>query len=110
MKLECHDRDNNSLTFSAEGVTNDKGVYRLPVDEGDYEQDICEVKLIKSGMADCNEPFKTTDRARVLLTKNVGVVQSTRYANPLGFMKKEVNPECGEVLKSMGFVPLNVVV
>ncbi|KAF2287326.1 hypothetical protein GH714_039635 [Hevea brasiliensis] len=107
VKLECKNRENNTLTYAVEGVTDVKGVYRLPV-EGDHEEDICEVRLMKSGMADCTEPFKSADRARILLTKNVGVVQPTRYANPLGFMKKEAYPECRNVLKDMGFVPLDV--
>ncbi|KAF2286110.1 hypothetical protein GH714_010442 [Hevea brasiliensis] len=106
VKLECKNSENNTITYAVEGVTGAQGNYRIPV-EGDHEDDICEVRLIKSGMADCTEPFKSVDRARIVLTKNVGVVQPARYANPLGFMKKEANPECGNVLKDMGFLPLN---
>ncbi|OAY54790.1 olee1-like protein [Manihot esculenta] len=107
VKLECKNRENNTLTYAVEGVTDNKGIYRLPV-EGDHEEDICEVRLIKSGRADCSEQFKIVDRARILLTKNVGMVQTTRYANPLGFMKKKASPQCAQVLKDMGFVPIDV--
>ncbi|KDP32532.1 hypothetical protein JCGZ_14735 [Jatropha curcas] len=104
VKLECKIRENNTLTYAVEGETDPQGIYRLPV-EGEHEEDICEVRLVKSGMTDCIEPFKSTDRARILLSQNVGVVQASRYANPLGYMKKEANPNCGQVLLDMGFLP-----
>ncbi|EEF38957.1 Anther-specific protein LAT52 precursor, putative [Ricinus communis] len=106
VKLECKNRENNTLTYAVEGVTDASGIYRLPV-EGEHEEDLCEVKLIKSGKPDCAEAFKSVDHARVLLTHNVGVVQPTRYTNPLGFMKQKASPECGKVLQDMGFVPLD---
>ncbi|KAJ6886756.1 hypothetical protein NC651_027188 [Populus alba x Populus x berolinensis] len=105
VKLVCNNRENGTLTYTVEGTTDSSGTYRLPV-AGDHEEDICEVRLVESSRADCNEPFKSVDSARILLTKNVGVVDNLRYANALGYMKKVAEPECAEVLKEMGFLPV----
>ncbi|XP_065864697.1 olee1-like protein [Euphorbia lathyris] len=103
VKLECRSRTNNTLSYAVEGKTDEVGVYRLPV-EGDHEEDICEVKLIKSGWANCTEIFNSRpEDARVLLTNNVGVLQASRFVNPLGFKTSLANHACGEVLQQMGF-------
>jgi len=107
VKLVCNNRDNGTETYTVEGATDNSGTYRLPV-AGDHEDDICEVRLVESSRPDCNEPFRSIDSARILLTKNVGVVDKTRYPNALGYMKKEAQPECADVLKEMGFLPLEV--
>lgn len=101
MRLECRTRNDSTLTYSAEGVTDKNGVYSLAVD-GDHEEEICEMKALKSDREDCKEPFNVSDqRARVLLTNKSGVSNIARYAAPLGFMKKEVLPVCQEVLKEL---------
>ncbi|CAK7327677.1 unnamed protein product [Dovyalis caffra] len=105
VKLVCTSRENGTETYSVEGTTDSSGTYRLTV-VGDYEEDICEVRLMKSPRADCSEPFKSIDSARILLTKNVGVLDKLRYVNALGFMTKVARPECAEVLQEMGFLPI----
>ncbi|XP_050228855.1 anther-specific protein LAT52-like [Mercurialis annua] len=107
VNLECKNRENNTVTFTAEGTTDAEGIYKIPV-VGDHEDDICEVRLVKSGRVDCSETFKTVDRARVLLTNNGGVVQKNRFANSLGFMTAKASPNCGKTLQDMGFLPLEV--
>ncbi|KAB5521383.1 hypothetical protein DKX38_025702 [Salix brachista] len=107
VKLVCNNRDSGAETYTVEGATDSSGTYRLPV-VGDHEDDICEVKLVESSRPDCNERFQSIDSARILLTKNVGVVDKTRYPNALGFKKKVAQPECTDVLKEMGFLPLEV--
>ncbi|CAN0891313.1 Olee1-like protein [Linum grandiflorum] len=101
VNLQCRDRANQTTTYEVEGVTDKTGKYRLPV-VADHEEDICEVKLLGSPEADCNEQFKFIDRARVLLTGNMGVTQSTRYANAIGYMKSTTDPRCAKILQEMG--------
>ncbi|XP_015899170.3 olee1-like protein [Ziziphus jujuba] len=101
VRLECRQRNDSTLTYSTEGETDKNGVYTLPVD-GDHEEEICEVKALKSPREDCNEHFADYDqKARVVLTDKTGVTNIARYASPLGFMKKEALPVCAEVLKEL---------
>lgn len=106
VNLECRNRTTEVVTYSREGVTNELGKYRISV-EGDHEEEICEVKAIKSSREDCNDPMDAWSKARVVLTTKDGVMQPTRYANGLGYRKKEAVSGCAEVLKELGFVPLN---
>ncbi|KAI6705394.1 hypothetical protein NL676_008356 [Syzygium grande] len=104
VRLECRDREGGDLTYSIEGVTDNTGTYRLPVD-GEHEEEICEIVLVKSSQPGCEE-VSTDDflrkSARVSLTKNNGMTTPVRQANPLGYMKKEPLPECADVLKELG--------
>ncbi|CAK7356862.1 unnamed protein product [Dovyalis caffra] len=104
VNLECRNQENDTLTYSLKGKTDSNGIYSLPV-KGDHEEDICEVKLVKSPREDCNEVFKSAHSAKVVVSKNMGAVEPVRFANALGFMQKEVNPNCGKILRSMGFLP-----
>jgi len=107
VNLECRNRTvDGSITYSQETVTDESGKYSFPV-EGDHEEEICEVRVIKSPRADCNEYMEAWKKARVVLTKKDGVLQPLRFANSLGFLKKEAVPGCAEVLKAMGFLPLH---
>ncbi|KAM7255096.1 hypothetical protein ACFE04_020337 [Oxalis oulophora] len=104
VRLECKDREGGSLTYSADAVTDDKGVYRLKV-EGDHEEELCEILLVKSSMPDCSEVNTDSfveNGARISLAQNSGMVDPVRQANPLGFMRKEPLPECTQVLKELG--------
>ncbi|KAM7263205.1 hypothetical protein ACFE04_000888 [Oxalis oulophora] len=104
VRLECKDREGGTLTYSAEDKTDEKGVYRIKV-EGDHEEEVCEILLVKSSMPDCQEI--STDNflkngARISLAANNGMADPVRNANPLGFMVKTPLPECPEVLKELG--------
>ncbi|CAN1845541.1 Olee1-like protein [Linum perenne] len=101
VSLQCICRQNRTVTYKVEGVTNMAGRYRLPV-VGDHEEDICAVKLVSSPEKECSEKFKFIDSARVLLTENEGLVDSTRYANPIGYMKATTDPRCAKILEDMG--------
>lgn len=98
--LECRSRENNTVSYSLEGKTDKNGLYNLPVD-ADYAEEICEVKTVSSPREDCNDHFDDFEKARVLITYDNGVASMARYANPLGFMKKEAAPECEQVLKEL---------
>ncbi|KAF8364754.1 hypothetical protein HHK36_023536 [Tetracentron sinense] len=104
VRLECKDREGGQPTYSIDGETDATGTYRLPV-EGDHEEEICEVVLVKSSNPDCAERLPGRDRARVLVTANNGISSAARFANSLGFMKKEALPQCPQVLKELGIVP-----
>ncbi|GAB4831407.1 hypothetical protein Ancab_005418 [Ancistrocladus abbreviatus] len=104
VRLECRNITGGSETYSVEGVTGKLGFYSLPVD-GDYEDDICEVVLVKSPREDCSEvptSENTRQAAIVSLTANNGVVDRKRPANALGFMINKPIAECPEVLKELG--------
>ena len=100
VKLECRSRENETVIYTLEGETNDKGTYSLPVHK-DFQEQICEVTAIDSPDEDCKEKFDDIERARVLITKKNGIESKTRYANPLGFMKKETSDECKGVIEEL---------
>ncbi|KAG8364866.1 hypothetical protein BUALT_Bualt18G0043000 [Buddleja alternifolia] len=102
VKLECRNRETSAVTYSVEGVTGINGHYSLKV-EGDHENDICDVTLLKSPREDCNEQMEDLEKARVSCTKNTGITSHVRFANPIGFMTKYVNPKCAPVLFDLGF-------
>lgn len=107
VRLECKNREGGHLTYRIEGETDKTGTYSLPVD-GDHEEEVCEVILVKSPDPECNEPFTGGfggKSARVSLTSNNGIASAARLANPLGFMKKQAFPECPDILKELGLLP-----
>ncbi|XP_022140139.1 olee1-like protein [Momordica charantia] len=105
VKLECRNLESESLTYSNHATTDETGTYRLLVD-GDHEEEACEVSLVKSSRADCDEMDKgafAKPSAMVGLTQNNGLSKPVREASPLGFLKKTPLPECSEVLRELGF-------
>ncbi|KAI4306387.1 hypothetical protein L6164_029668 [Bauhinia variegata] len=104
VKVECRDFEgSDNITFSEETVTDAKGGYSMVVD-GDHEEELCQVVLMKSSRSDCNEMEKESfmQSARVSITGNNGIVSPVRNANPLGFLKKERLPECLPLLDELG--------
>ncbi|KAI3414802.1 uncharacterized protein J3R85_015841 [Psidium guajava] len=110
VRLECRDREGGAVTYSIEGVTDNTGTYRLPVD-GEHEEEICEIVLAKSSQPGCEEVSNDAflrKSARISLTKNNGMATPVRQANPLGYMKKEPLAECTEVLKELGMTSFGI--
>lgn len=106
VELECRERATGKITTQVQATTDENGSYNLSV-AGEHEEEICEVKAIKSTAEECNAPFDGTDRrARVLLTQNNGVQGTTRYANPLGFKTLKADEQCKGVLENLGFLPV----
>ncbi|KAG9453593.1 hypothetical protein H6P81_006497 [Aristolochia fimbriata] len=103
VKIECRNRTTGVLTARVEGRTDNTGSYFIQV-KGDHQEDICEVELLSSPRPNCNELDGERRRARILLTKNNGIVSDIRHANPLGFFKKEALPQCTVVLKELGLI------
>ncbi|KNA11450.1 hypothetical protein SOVF_135080 [Spinacia oleracea] len=108
VKLECRNITTQASTFKAEAVTDKLGMYSIPVD-GDFEDDICEIQLLKSPDSECSEishDVYAKQSAKVSLTANNGEATDTRSANALGFMRKERLPQCPEVLKELDLFDL----
>lgn len=107
MRLECRESEGGSVTYSNDSITDETGTYKIVVD-GEHEEELCEVQLLKSSIPDCSEvskdPFNKLN-ARVSLTSNNGMSSPVRHANPLGFLKKTPLAECPEVLKELGLTP-----
>ncbi|MCH4805157.1 pollen Ole e 1 allergen/extensin family protein, partial [Pasteurella multocida] len=59
VSLECKKPDDDSLTFSSEGFTDNNGVYSIPV-EGDHEDEVCMLKTVTSTHPECNELMSST--------------------------------------------------
>lgn len=100
VSLECRRPDNGSLTYSSEGHTDKNGIYSVAV-KGDHDDEICQLKTVKSTHSDCNEVMANW-ADRIVLTKNMGVSSMARYVNPLGFKTQGINPECAKVIKELG--------
>ena len=98
MKVECKRYDNDEVSYEAEAVTDDSGTYSITIDN-DHQDEICEVVLLESPEAGCNEIVVGRNRARVTLTQNSGMSSGVRYANALGFYKEDPLPLCGELLR-----------
>lgn len=101
--MQCKE-ENGTITFNKEAVTDAKGTYRVEID-GDHEDDVCTVVLVKSPRKDCSEVDTDShlqQAARVSITKNNGIVSSLRTANPLGFLKNQRLPGCNHLLRELG--------
>ncbi|KAA0055757.1 olee1-like protein [Cucumis melo var. makuwa] len=96
--------EGGSVTLNKEAVTDKSGKYSIEAD-GDHEEEVCEVSLVKSVDPDCDEISKEGygHTSRVTITNNSGITNPVRLANPLAFLKKEKLPECKEVLRELGF-------
>ncbi|KAB2032425.1 hypothetical protein ES319_D05G372600v1 [Gossypium barbadense] len=106
VKLECKNRTDEKITFQSPEITTDNlGDYEIDV-TGDYEDSDCDVTLVKSPRADCNDPTEAWRKARVVLTALDGVTGQIRFANNLGFKKKDAVPGCKKVLTDMGYFEL----
>ena len=102
--LLCRNRMTELVSVEIEAVTDESGKYTIKVDN-DHADSICEVHLTNSPREDCSEVTAELNAARILLTNDVGVVGPVRYANALGFMRKEALKNCAQVLKDMGNLP-----
>ncbi|GMI63594.1 hypothetical protein like AT4G08685 [Hibiscus trionum] len=104
--LECRNRTTGSLTYRSVYMLTDKnGYYKIQV-EGDYRDSDCDVSLVKSPRSDCSDPTEVWRKARVVLTTADGVSSDIRFANNLGFKRKEALPQCKQVLTEMGYYEL----
>ncbi|KAH7844441.1 hypothetical protein Vadar_027998 [Vaccinium darrowii] len=104
VELSCRDRDDGTPTLTIQGKTDNVGYYAINVNK-DHENDICDVQVVSSPEPDCNIIVPAISTTRINLARNSGIITASRFANPIGFMRKEALPECHDVLDSMGFIP-----
>ncbi|XP_075503195.1 anther-specific protein LAT52-like [Primulina tabacum] len=100
VRLVCTDTITKAVTYSVEGVANADGHYSLSV-AGDHEKEICEVQAVASPRSDCAEIMNDISSSRIICTRNSGIHTAVRFANPLGFMTKDIIPQCLEVIKDL---------
>nr|GMC62793.1 protein DOWNSTREAM OF FLC-like [Ipomoea batatas] len=97
VRLECKKRDSDAVTYTANAVTNSQGEYSILVN-GDRGDDLCDLVLVKSSDPLSGKPDSGRDRARVILSRNNGLVNDVRFANNLGFTTKQPLASCAQVV------------
>ncbi|KAF3662132.1 anther-specific protein LAT52 [Capsicum chacoense] len=105
VRLQCRDMATYKEKFTTEGKTDATGKYSLRV-EGDHENDICEVTLVKSPKENCAEIVSDLVSSRIVCSKNVGMHNAVRFANPLLFHKDKPVQGCRELIEKMELVDL----
>lgn len=101
--LRCRERESGVETAKMEGTSDANGMYSLTA-TGDHEEEICEVRVTESPDGKCPEVMDDESSARVSLTDKNGVRGNTRMANPIGFMVKDIDPRCKEILAEIGIM------
>ncbi|XP_059664523.1 olee1-like protein [Cornus florida] len=100
--LLCKNAETGNVTYSVNGKSGKDGSYTLKA-EGDHGNDVCEVKVATSPQPDtCGEAMD--EPAPVALT-DIESNSDIRYANYIGFMKKDPDAECTKVLEELGIYP-----
>jgi hypothetical protein len=101
----CKKEDTNNVTLVKEGTTDANGVYRINCG-GDHEEEVCEVNADSNQNGEC--PLVMINKSdRIVLTKNMGVSSLVRLVNPLGFMTKAIDDQCGKVFSELGLDKLD---
>ncbi|KAK1428375.1 hypothetical protein QVD17_17208 [Tagetes erecta] len=101
--LRCRERESGGETCKLEGTSDANGMYSITA-VGDHEEEICDVRITESPDSKCPEVMDDESIARVSLTDKNGVRGKTRMANPIGFMVKEIDPRCKEILAEIGII------
>ncbi|KAD3338305.1 hypothetical protein R6Q59_027021 [Mikania micrantha] len=99
--LHCRERESGTETSKIEGTSDANGMYSITA-TGDHEEEICDVRITESPDSKCPEVMDDESSARVSLTDKNGVRGKTRMANPIGFMVKDIDPRCKEILAEIG--------
>ncbi|KAL6984195.1 hypothetical protein U1Q18_017572 [Sarracenia purpurea var. burkii] len=97
VRVECKDRETQTLLYSIDTTTDSTGTYKLAVKE-DHEDQLCDAVLVSSPQSDCASADPGRDRARVILTRNNGIVSNNRFANAMGFMRDQPLSGCQQLL------------
>lgn len=98
MRLECRRFGTDKVERAIDGVTDETGTYKIELKDS-HPEDICEMVLVQSPLPNCSEIQALRDRAEVVLTRNVGISDNIRLANPLGYLKDKPLPVCPDLLK-----------
>ncbi|CAI9758243.1 unnamed protein product [Fraxinus pennsylvanica] len=98
VKIVCKDRDTARVTYEVEGVTDSTGTYNILV-QSDHGDEACDAVLAKSSDPECSTPDLGRDKARVILTRNNGMISDTRFANAMGFLQNVPLASCPQILQ-----------
>jgi hypothetical protein len=103
VRLECRHfmSASGAVERSAEGATDAAGNYRIELADNRGSEEVCAVALVSSPVPGCGEKEVGRDRAPVALMRDAGLATPVRRANPLGFLRTDPLPVCGELLKSL---------
>nr|AEW90948.1 pollen-specific protein F8-6 [Secale cereale x Triticum turgidum subsp. durum] len=99
VRLECKRFGTEKVECSIDGVTDETGTYKIELKDS-HPEDICEMVLVQSPLANCNEIQDLRDRAEIVLSRYVGISDNIRMANPLGYLKDKPLPVCPDLLKT----------
>ncbi|XP_004959259.2 pollen-specific protein C13 [Setaria italica] len=102
VRLECRHYMSRSgaVERSAEGATDAAGRYRVELVDNRGAEEVCVVALVSSPLPGCAEKEAGRDRAPVEPLADDGLATTVRRANPLGFLKDQPLPNCGQILSS----------
>ncbi|VAH32017.1 unnamed protein product [Triticum turgidum subsp. durum] len=78
VRLECKRFGTEKVERSIDGVTDETGTYKIELKDS-HPEDICEM---------------------IVLSRNVGISDNIRMANPLGYLKDKPLPVCPDLLKT----------
>ncbi|KAL8136931.1 hypothetical protein V2J09_002932 [Rumex salicifolius] len=98
VKIECRHRHSAEVLYTAEGITDSTGTYKIPVQE-DQGDRFCDAVLVSSPIQACGKPDPGRDRSRVILTGFNGMTSTQRFANALGFVQEYSLASCTQVLQ-----------
>ncbi|CAN6166155.1 unnamed protein product [Urochloa humidicola] len=100
VRLECRHymSASGAVERSAEGTTDAAGKYRVELVDNRGAEEVCAVALVSSPMPGCAEKEAGRDRAQVELLRDAGLATTVRRANPLGFLRDQPLPNCGQIL------------
>ncbi|KAK4255886.1 hypothetical protein QN277_008822 [Acacia crassicarpa] len=105
--LQCKPIESGSVTYTNTGITDQNGMYIIPM-EGDHKSDHCEILTDQTTHPSCSETVATKgDRVTVLMNTDVSSF-STYFVRPLGFMSKELDPRCVQMVKEYDIFNIKV--
>ncbi|KAF3441033.1 hypothetical protein FNV43_RR19319 [Rhamnella rubrinervis] len=93
VELQCINRTNLQVMYSAKAKTDSKGTYDFVV-EKDQQDQMCNCNLVHSPEEECREESPGRNKATALLTADNGVVNKFHKVNSMGFFKKQALPIC----------------
>ncbi|KAI9085937.1 hypothetical protein K1719_032014 [Acacia pycnantha] len=106
--LQCKPTELGSVTYTNTGITDQNGIYVIPM-EGDHKSDYCEILTDQTTHPSCSETVAAAKGDRVTVTMNTNLSSlSTYFVRPLGFMSKEFDPRCVQMVKEYDIFNIKV--
>lgn len=96
--LQCKASEFGQVTYTKTGITDEHGIYTIPM-EGDHKSDYCEVLTDQTTHPSCTETIAAKgDRVMISAYTDLSSL-STHFVRPLGFMSKEFDRRCIDLVK-----------